>query len=316
MIKNLSLSVMPLFACNCNCSYCYLGTRRKDQSILSINDLINRLNELKQHSIEISSIDVYGGNLDLLQIDYLKNILCICKDSCEKVNVVANVDKNLNVASLANSLNCAIGISVNDDRIINEKVFDALEHISYDNAFYKKIDILCVCLHSLIQTDLPKFLQRLNTYSCVKSLAILQYSASIRNPNRYSISNKELASFLIKIHNEFLINKYSFSLRLPQQSSPFEKHHMYIMPSGRFAYLKYDENGLEDFSEVSSIEEFYFTTIKELLKFSQCSTCKYNQLCFAEHLKMHNADDICCGLPTAIEVINAKRSSNYTTTCN
>lgn len=300
-MKSISLSVMPTFWCTYNCSYCYLGNDRKDKTMLSIDILKQRFYELKQESFEIESIDIYGGNLCLLPISYIQQVIELCKSYSENVRVVTNIESTFSVLDLAINMNCAVGVSLNDERQIWRKTVSKLKELS-QNVKYK-IDILSVGLPSLLQVKPSKILSFLSQLSCIKSFSVLPYSPSVNN-HSFNVSNQQLENFLIELVKEYKKNQHDFMLNLPDQSNPFMSH-LYIKPNGQLAVLQYDENQLEYFYELSDIKEFYSMLNKELKEFSNCLSCSKYQQCCAEHLKQHNKDDVCCGLPNLIEFLNA-----------
>ena len=62
----IDLSIVPLYQCNLNCKFCYLGNRRNDKSLLRIDQIKNILAKY-----DIRYVDIYGGEISILNDTYV-----------------------------------------------------------------------------------------------------------------------------------------------------------------------------------------------------------------------------------------------------
>ena len=92
--KTLTVSVMPTYQCNGNCPFCYLGTSIKDKTILNLDVLHDRLWNIKKRYQCNLNVEVFGGEITLLEDDYIEQLLKLCNQySVFDVGVVTNFSK-------------------------------------------------------------------------------------------------------------------------------------------------------------------------------------------------------------------------------
>jgi organic radical activating enzyme len=72
------MNIIPTYKCNFNCPFCYTK-KLSDKELLDLNWLKNQLNKIP----DINNIDILGGELSILPIDYQKQLIDICT---EKLN--------------------------------------------------------------------------------------------------------------------------------------------------------------------------------------------------------------------------------------
>ena len=68
-----SVSINPTYFCNFNCDFCYLSKEQlRDRTTTQIDVIMDRLAEI---DIPISHVDLYGGEIGLLQDSYLNELI-------------------------------------------------------------------------------------------------------------------------------------------------------------------------------------------------------------------------------------------------
>ena len=113
------------FFCNYNCNYCYLGSLRKDPSIINLKTLEKQLREL-DNRYGLHKIDCYGGEITLLETDYAVEVLELCK-SFANTTFVTNLSNPQKASEIARRTGCAYATSVNDERDnVDETLFNLM----------------------------------------------------------------------------------------------------------------------------------------------------------------------------------------------
>ena len=103
------LSINPNYNCNLRCKFCYLSSDQlADPKRLQIDDLFLRLIEVSQHR-KIEHVDIYGGEISVLQDDYLMQLFnCVELFYKKPMNVITNFT---NMNSILSSKDCSLTIS-------------------------------------------------------------------------------------------------------------------------------------------------------------------------------------------------------------
>ena len=104
------VSVCPTFRCNLNCPYCYLGDMVNSSDVLSLDRLTNQLNIISSHE-PIDEISLFGGEISLLDEEYLYKLKDICYNFTNTVGVTTNL-ANINITKIFDN----ITISLNEER--------------------------------------------------------------------------------------------------------------------------------------------------------------------------------------------------------
>lgn len=284
--------VMPSFLCNWNCSYCYLGALKQDKTQLSLNALASRLTDISSHAM-IDTINIYGGEITLLDDNYLKSLFTLCSWHTKDVACVTN-------NPVAPQIDLYPWISWSSSLNKERDNYTA----TLQSLFLRenKITTLTqVVTPSLLKEDPKYILERIDTLC--ESVTFLRYSPSRVNP-LWKISNKAYEDFIISMLDEYKNSSYDFVLANAQELEdcinrkydPTIQSNIFIMPNGNFAIVAYDKNHHEYFKELGSWHDYQEEIEKEASFYEkQCSNCKYYGRCYAEHITKHQTDDICCG---------------------
>lgn len=284
--------VMPSFLCNWNCCYCYLGDKKKDSLCLSLDTLRNKLRTINNNK-NIDTINIYGGEITLLPEKYLAELLTICSIYTQNINCVTN---NPSSDVLNKYLKKDFGTSLNKERDYYDKTLQTLL-LSED----KVMTIIQVVTPSLLEESPQKILKRLDLFC--KSVHFLRYSPSVLNP-LWNISNKDYEDFMISVLEEYKCNNYDLIIAnideledcINGSYDPTIASNIFIMPTGNFAVVVHNDERQEYFKELSSWSD-YEKEIKQesILYKNQCSSCRYYNRCYAEHITKHFKNDYCCG---------------------
>lgn len=296
------VSVQPIFFCSQGCPYCYLGRKRKQKEILSIENMDRALNNLLNHNLDIEHIDIYGGNIDILDKEYLKDLIFRCYSYTKSVSIVTNLTNN-NILDLKKNYfpDLQIAISWNKERPNHRKIENFLNKKQKIDNF----NLLIVVLPSILQMNTKELLDKLEDWNV--PVNFLRYFPSIYNETNYNISNEDFIIFIKKIILEYYKGKYSFPLLnidlLNQRMNPLMTSNISITPTGGYSWISYN-NDREIYNENQYLNIWKRDCYEELEKYNlYCNLCKYKDGCLAEHLNfnLQKNHQECNGLPSLLE---------------
>ena len=297
MKQDIFVSIIPTFFCNRRCKYCYQLDKVNDSTLLALDVCEQRLQSIIQY-YNIDTISLFGGELSLLDEQYLDQLFSICTKCCNTVNLNTNLT-NIKLLDIAKRHNVGCAASYNHDRADYKYVHNTIKSLPP-----RKLSIDTVLTSYYIDYDFEKLLDEYEQLDIV-SVMFLPYSGSVAN-HCYTVTNKQLTNMLIKIYQAYQRKQYSFTIanfEIDYRRCSIDSN-VFILPNSQFSSIQYDDNGHEYFYQYDIIEQLQQLMIKESLQFVDCLTCQYyNTLCFAEHLKYHNQDDECCGCKRAIPII-------------
>lgn len=281
--QDIVVNVNPTYICNKSCQYCYLGTLRKDSTILSL-DVLNKQLQTLNTLFNITHIDYYGGEVSLLDNDYLKKSYDIMKKYTSSISTVINGSLYNDIIDKESPI---IAISFNN-KLDND--------ISLWN--HRPINLLSLYIND--EWSPKEFLNKVSLTKA-KSVRIIELCSSITNDN-INIDknyNDKFENFVYNCIKEYMSNDYTFILEnleqiKQQQMSPPS---CFITPKGDLSILL-QNNGREYFKIVSNDELLHhINTIKKYYE-NSCLTCEYYNRCLFEHFTYK-----CCGHKQLIQKV-------------
>lgn len=284
--KNLNLSIIPLYHCNMNCDYCYLGNMKNDKTILSLKTLDEKIAELLYNGYNFSHISIYGGEISLLDKKYLDNLIYLIKKW--EINVTTNLTNDWIIDYCKNN-NIHINVSLNEERSNYEYVLKKIKNID--------CSITSVVLPSLLEKDINSVLEFYNLLG--KNVYFLEYNPSIYC-NKYDISTKDFIIFLKNIITEYNKGDYCFDIENMKylnddEYNPTQSGFVFILPNGNYGTVEYKDSieHLVEFESINEWEKYIVKERKDYLK--NCCLCEFFDKCKAEHLKTFSKP-YCSGL--------------------
>ena len=111
---HISLSLMPTYTCSRGCEYCYLTDKAKQARVTDafIRHLNKRLKELSAKYV-IDIVEVYGGDLDEYNKDWLSYIVQTYRMYCDNDRIMLTDIKRANKLGFPDN---HINISINPER--------------------------------------------------------------------------------------------------------------------------------------------------------------------------------------------------------
>lgn len=297
-MKSITISLNPTYLCNFRCKFCYLTPEQLgDKHKLEPARLDGMLQEIKESGYDVEHVDLYGGEVGLLQESYLGYIhnLITSRFTNTTFNVVTNLYK-LNGYFQRED----VSLSVSYDFQAREHSDVVLQNILKMN---KPIAILVLASPDLISNDVDRMIKFFNRLQNVQTVEIKPYSSN--QANQLLVTNKEYEDFVYKwlvsdIEKEFnFINKNHIQQSLDKSYNAFSDNHIYITPAGKFAALEFDKDDNEFFLEFNKFQEYLDWSSKEKdhVKANEfCKNCEYLGNCLTEHYRrVKSLDDSCNG---------------------
>ena len=297
------LSIQPTFLCNYNCEYCYLGNLRKDKTILDLDILKQRLEEITKEYI-IKNITLYGGEISLLPKNYIIQLISLCENINIKPTIVSNLSNDWLITFCDNN-NYTLSISLNEERSFYQETLNKLKQITRkDN---KNLSI--VVLPSLLNksyTEIMDFYENLGF-----DIFFIQYHPSILSQKTYNIDINDFSNFLknvieIKHSNIYNINILNEIILKNNDYNPMMDGCLFINPNGKYSTIIYD-NHIEHYEEFDSLIEWN-NRCQEDYKyyFKNCCLCDLFGKCKAEHLDVIETKE-CSGLYNLLKWYKGKK---------
>lgn len=282
------ISVIPTWICNRNCNYCFVGNLRKDSAVLNLNVLKNILDTIP----DITGFNVFGGEISLLNDDYLISLNQLLKEYTNNITVNTNLS----------SMKCFdifdnVSVSINKERVDYQDNIDLLKQID------KPFSISTVVFNNYRDIDKKELLDSYNMKNCI-NVTFMEYSP-IKKHN-VLVDNEVYDDFLIDIIKIYNNGNYNYSISnigdlescIIHNYNPKMTSNLYINPQGKIGVVIYDKDGYESFKWFDNYNEYQIECINEEFRQEElCNNCIFNGRCYAEHLSPYK----CLGHKKLIE---------------
>ena len=291
-MKKISLSIIPTYWCKTNCKYCYLGDLRKDQTTLDLQCLDNKLHQLVENDYVIDSISVYGGEISLLDEQYLIQIVKIIRSHVSNQVTIGFCTSGYNrsIFELAEYLKVRVTIPLNQERPDYKK--------NLQLAKLHNCSLGVVVLPSIINTPVDQLVEFYDSLG--RDVFFYQFYPSSINRSPYSFDIKQYTDFVISFINEYKKKPRSFGLInlsewMDKCYNPEASGFIYISPNGKWMTTGYSDC-LESFVEFDTLDQWKQYCKKERLqRLIKCNACPYYDKCKAEHLVVMG-EEYCSGM--------------------
>ncbi len=274
-----------------HCSFCYLTDEQRRSSILlNLHVLRERIEELIMSGCVIRDVDIYGGEVSILDERYLNDLFDLIKDYTDKINVVTNLlvkNPALNRKD--------IGLSVSFDMEVRPQWRKVMGNLL---TTYRDVSVLMLATPELVGIGANNIVDVMNILQSVKSVEVKPYSP---NQNNWSKDTDggfvQLVKGLIKRKDKKFdfVNEKKIQECLNGTYNAFSNDHIYITPSGGFAVLDFDKDDKEFFQEIELDEYWQWckTENRAVCSGEVCRECEFKGHCLTEHYRHHT----CSGFP-------------------
>lgn len=293
-MHKIIVSVFPTYKCNKNCSFCYLS-KHHDNKLLDLDILEKRLEEIVKY-FEIEKFNTYGGEITLLDTEYLKRLNSILNKYPYAVNYITSNFYDIDKLDLFT--NCLISSSLNEEREDYEFVRSKLKE---NIGRYKNNNILSMITPSILNKSSYDVLESYNGLG-IDWLSFIKYYPSINTGDLYHITQQQYEDKLIDLLDCYFKNKDKFDFNLGlipgltkciNKTFPIATNDQIIRigPDGKFGAIYYTEDNLEYFKWYDNIEDYIIDCKKEAyLYMKKCGSCKYYGTCWTEHITNEQCD--------------------------
>lgn len=311
MKKDITVSIMPTYMCNNNCYYCYLerSVRETRQAPLNRLTLKRRLEEI-QRNYNISTVEVYGGDLSLLPPSYLSELINTYSKYIEDKDCAHFTMSDVGLALALGIKERNVNVSINPERL---DFIVALNTIKK----YPRVGAISVVTSRLLECPIDYVFKWFTNFR--GELTLMPY-------NNYSpgaivdyVSNYEYCSFVINFMQYYLNNRDKAKFKLTNITmlqdcirgiyNPSMRNNIFITPSGDFACVDFDDRGYEYFHTFNTLDKWASRCSQEDIdRASRCGICENFHCCMAEHFKRDDQirnwekfhGDICNGYKSLI----------------
>lgn len=269
-----------------------MGDLRKDQTTLDLQCLDNKLHQLVENDYVIDSISVYGGEISLLDEQYLIQIVKIIRSHVSNQVTIGFCTSGYNrsIFELAEYLKVRVTIPLNQERPDYKK---NLQLIKQHNC-----SLGVVVLPSIINTPVDQLVEFYDSLG--RDVFFYQFYPSSINRSPYSFDIKQYTDFVISFINEYKKKPRSFGLInlsewMDKCYNPEASGFIYISPNGKWMTTGYSDC-LESFVEFDTLDQWKQYCKKERLqRLIKCNACPYYDKCKAEHLVVMG-EEYCSGM--------------------
>lgn len=295
MKENIYITICPTYKCNLKCQFCYL-TGLNVSDILSLIQLSDTLYKIDS-AYNIIQIDIYGGQISILNEKYLNQLFNICFNFVDIINVTTNL-------TLIPSIfyDQRIKINVGWDYIYKNNNEIAIKNI-YKLYQETKKDINVIMSSKNLYKHKEVVLQILNKLP-IYSFKYIPYIKTKNTQDQMDLYHyQETIKFFI-MHP---IKPIFYNKLLLQNGIIQQQNHVFISPLNELQIINFDNN-YEEFITLNNIEELKRNKKQHL----QCLCCQYNNKCQSQHkytLLKTNYD--CIGLFKLIQWFNKQYKVRY-----
>ena len=276
--------VMPTYACNQSCAYCYLSNEDRSGR-LSLDALRRTLADIgKEYDIE--RFNVYGGEISLLERSYLAALFRTCKD----VAPVSAITNYVRPEVTTEFPDVSWAVSVNDERPNNDAVIQKLLVRERQD-----IGLSQVVTPSVLRKGAARVLAEDSLLG--SSVEFLRYSPNRQNAI-WHLGNTDFENFMIdvmKLDGEYPIciqNMKDIRACLEGSYNVYADSNIFVNPRGELQQVAFNGAG-ERFITLNSARDVRKLVAREKETF-RCD-CPYTGHCYAEHLQESRKGDECCG---------------------
>lgn len=287
------VSINPTYLCNFRCNFCYLTKEQlADKSKLDLKVFEKKIKEINDYQ-KIEMVDLYGGEVGLLDHGYLMEMDSIIRKYTNDISVITNLFK------VSKYFYEDVMLSVSWDYTAREKWDIVLNNIL---TMGKNVSILMLASPEFVKLEPADVLSTLSSAANVESIEIKPYSSNQANDlfagdAEFERCVKKWLNYQKSYPMPHFENRSRIERSLSGNYNAFSDSHIYLQPDGNLAVLDFDGNRKEYFRPMSHMVEYAIWAKMEKLKVrtnSVCSKCEFMGCCLTEHYRDVKEDDLSC----------------------
>ncbi len=303
----MNVSINPSYYCNFRCNFCYLTEMQlSDRKTLSIARTADLLRSIAAYDA-IDLIEIYGGEVGLLPVWYLNDLIDLCLLFAPNVSIITNLS-NIHESFLRPD----VTLSVSYDFNAREKSDIVLQNIL---KLSRTCSIITLVTPLLMNMSPSSIISTYNNISSITDVELKPYSSN--QSNQIQITNYEFDEYVkqwLELRDSMrfnFINEELIKSTLSKQRNMYSNDHVYITPSGSLGVLSFDSQGHEYFESLNDIEEYQAWCLREKQQVASnavCNKCDYVGHCLTEHARpfLHLEQNTCDGHLGLIKWYNSR----------
>lgn len=296
------VSINPTYYCNFRCPWCYLTPEQlSDKRVLSLEKIREALQEVHTYLDEVTAIDLYGGEITLLDYNYLDSLLSLCTEFTDDINIITNGSNKYH--PILRDQRCYVTFSYDGQaREKSAEILDVMREMP------RPFSVIVLSSPQAIKQPIEPMINDLKQLPHLQSVEIKPYSKNQANDFEWSFKDhEEYVKKWLSYEKDLdfaIVNSLQIEACIAKTSNSFSDDHIYITPSGNFAVLEFDDRDREYFKEVT-LQEYREWCDLEKLRVEQndiCGKCPYLGSCLSEHLReVKDLNNSCNGFRHLLE---------------
>ncbi len=265
-----------------NCKFCYLGSLRKKQDLLDLRRL-----EYVLRNFKLRIVDIYGGEVSLLDKEYVDQLVCgtFCENMYVTTNSIGFMQSRWMEYVAYNEVDVSFSYDIN-----RPKAAEIRKNIKNFDEMGIKYAIICTD-QAEIDIEFLSSLKNMDALS-IKPISVSKYMSNKAKFDSYMFdSYKKLYEFQDMFQKIEKITDFRDAIP-----------HYFLLPDGKLYDIQY-KNGKEFFCEIQKCQK----NISD-----NCLSCKYYRHCFNEHYMSYvvPTDGECLGRKATMEFLDGVREDS------
>ena len=248
----MNVSINPSYYCNFRCNFCYLTEQQlSDKTLLSTGRIRDLMLSISKNT-QITSVDIYGGEICLLPEKYLNELIDGCLEFTSDVNLVTNLS-HIHSSFLRDDVTISVSYDF-DAREKHELVFQNMMKLS------RPYSIIVLVTPLVLQKAPADIINIFNSVASITDVELKPYSSN--QANSLKVTNYQFDQYviewlqLLKQMRFNFINANWLDSVLSKTRNMYSDDHLYITPNGHLSVLSFDSNSREYFQMLNDFNEY------------------------------------------------------------
>lgn len=286
MIK--SLLVVPSYFCDRHCKYCMFNSKTYDTDIANVDYIISTITSLiANHQFADVTIG-NGGNLSLLGVDYIDNLLGQIVNIVPQntpISAISNLDTIDDVklwSYIIKKFNIRLYVSLNSERPFNKRTEELL--LKFDAAIKTHIGIITVCFKSVYKQEPKQFLDYIENFKC-STLTVNEFEHTAYDNWPRKEDPVIYYQYMTKLFEQYVRSNYSFvfhDLNNFSFSTNDYNGSVDIIVDNEGIKCNCFNNGVKSLQKVHDVDTLDSLLLQQAHKIgynTKCLCCKYSYRC-------------------------------------
>lgn len=259
-----------------------MGDLINDRTVVPIDIVRQRLDQLIANHYTINDLSIYGGEISTLDKQYLRQLIELATEYHDRVGLATN-GQDPAIFDIARQLGVLTLISVNRERPDYKR---ALKLIDKYRSIQPITIAMCV-LPSVINQPVDQLVKWLDDLAV--DVTLFEYYQTSGTEDRYKFNIKQYTDFMVNLlqyyhstgpHKFKITNEYVY---LDKAYNPDDSGFITINPYGKWSTVQYIDNN-ESYVSFDTLDQWERHCANQSLKRKiVCGTCDLFNQCKCEH---------------------------------